>query len=90
MKQSFSPIQLHVLCNRCSKILASDFNFALQTPNWEIVMKTKKGLEPRQQRFDFCDEKCRITYFRGRKYWNRKLKHQRDNWEWENRETGKN
>ena len=76
IKQSVSFDCLYVLCDRCSMILARNFNFLTQIPHWEVIEKIRKGSEPHKKRFDFCDEKCRIIYFRGRKYWNNKLEYQ--------------
>lgn len=66
---------IHTLCNRCSRILATDFNYLTGTPAWEIIEMPWKGNQVKTRRFDFCDEKCRIIYFRGRKYYQRKLKY---------------
>lgn len=76
IKQSASPVVLHVLCDKCKVIIATDFNFFTQTPAWERVLSARKrGVTGRGRCMDFCTEKCRIIYFRGWKYYQRKLRH---------------
>ena len=51
-----------VLCDRCRCVITE--------AEWEIVELTR--------RMDFCDIKCRILYFRGRKYYQKKLAYMRE------------
>lgn len=75
-----SPGGLHTLCDRCRKILATDFNYITDHIDWEVVVSARKGSEGHNKRLDFCDERCRIVYLRGRKYYARKLQHIENNW----------
>ena len=54
----------YILCDRCRKIIATDYIlnwYSIYEPFWETVQKSR--------RMDFCNEKCRIYFFKGRKYY---------------------
>ena len=72
IKNSFSPEGIYTLCDRCRKIIVTDFNYLTGTITWETLTTPRKGSHPHTKRMDFCDYKCRIVYLRGRKYWRRK------------------
>jgi hypothetical protein len=67
----FGASARHVLCDRCRKILDTDFNFLTDTITWETVKTPHKGRHD-TRRSDFCDVRCRIVYFKGWKYLARK------------------
>jgi hypothetical protein len=69
----------HTLCDRCRCILATNFKYGTCKPTWEVINKPRKGSQGHTRRFDFCDERCRVMYFRGRKYWARKVKFMTEN-----------
>jgi hypothetical protein len=75
IKNSFSPEGIHTLCDRCRKILATDFNFLIGSVTWKRIKSPRKGREGHNRVYDFCDEKCLVVYFRGKKYYNKKLFH---------------
>ncbi len=66
----------HICCDRCQKIIVTGFDWCLK-PFWDIVNKARQHGSFR--RMDFCDERCRMIHFRGRKYWQRKLLYMRRN-----------
>ena len=72
---------LYLLCDKCSKILHT-YNGSPPNITWERVMSKRKDKGAgRGRELVFCDEKCRIVFLRGRKYYNDKLEHQKNNWE---------
>lgn len=75
-KNDFSGNGLIILCDHCRRTIdARPFKFA-----HERINSPKKDKGAGQGRIlDFCDEKCRIVFFRGRKYYQRKLKYIADN-----------
>lgn len=85
-----SPSGPHVLCDRCAKILATNYNFSLLS--WETLQDLYKILpwialsskkwgrgDGRGRRLDFCTEKCKLVFLKGKRYWNLKLEKQRVN-----------
>ena len=73
-------MQPTTFCDRCHTILAVNFDYKNKTPKWERIEVPKKGAEGHTKYYDFCDEKCRIVYFRGKSYFQRKLAHRERNW----------
>lgn len=70
----------HILCEKCSTIIVTGFNFLTHTPHWERVLSRRKDQGAGRGRvLDFCNEQCRILFLRGRKYYQRKLQHMKDN-----------
>jgi len=65
----------HITCDRCNVIIVDSWNFN-NPPQWEIVELQQAG--GRRRRMDFCDERCRILYFRGRKYYQKKLQYMKE------------
>ncbi len=76
-KNDFSGLGLHILCDKCHKILDT----YPYTRKWEKIDSPRKhGTAGKGRKLDFCDEKCRIIYLRGHKYYARKLQHIEENW----------
>lgn len=67
-----------ILCDRCRTTLAVEFNFNRTEPDWETITTECKGSPGHSRRYDFCDIRCRVIHFRGRKYWQRKLQYIRE------------
>lgn len=84
-KNDFNGVGIHFICEHCRKIVATGFNFTLQKPDWVRLESTKysppnEGGNGKGRILDFCDDKCRIIYLRGKKYYARKLQHIENNW----------
>lgn len=70
---------IHTMCDRCRCILATNFNYITESPSsWVMVDRPKKGAQGHRQVFTFCNEKCKLVYFKGQKYWSRKMQHWQD------------
>lgn len=85
-----SPSGLHVLCDRCSKILDTNYKYStfgclklkdfFKTLPWIAFNSKKWGRGDGQgRRLDFCTEKCKLVFLKGKRYWNLKLEKQRVN-----------
>lgn len=55
------------ICDRCSRIVGPPFSVLPEDPRFFLstVKKTK---------MHFCSEQCKLTFLKGRKYWNNKQK----------------
>ena len=81
-KNDFDGTGIKFICEHCKTIVATNFNFNNQLPTWERIQSKNKGKGSGKGRIlDFCNEKCRIVYLRGRKYYADKLEHIKINWE---------
>jgi hypothetical protein len=82
-KKDFNGVGIQFLCEHCRRIVASNFNFFTQKPDWVRLESTKFsrgfGGNGRGRILDFCSDRCRIIYLRGRKYWKRKQDHRENN-----------
>jgi len=75
-KNDFNGLGLHILCDRCKTIVGTmPYKF-----DWVRVDSRHKGAGAGKGRaLDFCNEKCRILFLRGREYYCRKMKYIADN-----------
>lgn len=84
VKNYFDGTGLIHICERCRVIVATNFNGLIGTPTWiRVPSRHKDKGAGRGRMLDFCTDKCKIVYLRGRKYYNEKLQHQKDNEEQE-------
>lgn len=79
-KFDFNIFSRHVLCDKCRKIIATDFNFLSNEFGWiRIPSPHKKHKRGKGRMLDFCNEKCLLVFFKGRKYWSNKMKLRKEN-----------
>lgn len=60
------------ICDRCCRIIGAPFCIQPGDPMFFVssVKKTK---------MHFCSDQCKLTFLKGKKYWNQKTKLQNDN-----------
>jgi len=77
-RNDLGDLALHLICDHCSVIIDT-YPYKNPSSHERVNSRNKGRGGGRGRRMDFCNERCRIIFFRGRKYYQRKLRHMDDN-----------